>query len=158
MRVSLRDLDRLRVFCSQFSGMCQSGLVILLHGELGAGKTTFTRYLAKELGSDEDVSSPTFTLINRYDWGGRLVYHLDLYRLESGRDIDYLDLDSIFDHASKGALVLVEWPDRLSEQDMPSSYVRIDMAYDGDGRIFDLSAYGDVSAAFSSFSNSFSIL
>jgi tRNA threonylcarbamoyladenosine biosynthesis protein TsaE len=84
---------------------------ILLYGDLGAGKTTFTRGLAAGFGIEavDDVSSPTFTLINQYK--GRIrIYHIDLYRVEAGK-LDGLGLEDIFDDPQ--AAVIVEWAERL---------------------------------------------
>src|SRR4029079_5363505 len=86
---------------------------ILLYGDLGAGKTTFTRGLAAGFGIEEvdDVSSPTFTLINQYK--GRIrIYHIDLYRVEEGK-LDGLGLEDIFDDTE--AAVIVEWAERLGD-------------------------------------------
>jgi tRNA threonylcarbamoyladenosine biosynthesis protein TsaE len=86
---------------------------ILLYGELGAGKTAFTRGLAAGFGlqNPEDVSSPTFTLINEYR-GAVKIYHVDLYRIETGQ-LQGLGLDDIFDEPQ--AAVIVEWAERLGE-------------------------------------------
>src|SRR6266550_7545274 len=84
---------------------------VLLYGELGAGKTMFAKGLADGFGvSDvDDVSSPTFTLINQYS--GRVrIYHIDLYRIETGA-LDGLGLEEIFDDAN--AAVIIEWAERL---------------------------------------------
>jgi len=84
---------------------------ILLFGDLGAGKTTFTRGLASGFGVEavDDVSSPTFTLINQYQ-GRMKIYHIDLYRVEDGK-LDGLGLEDIFDDPQ--AAVIVEWAERL---------------------------------------------
>ncbi len=84
----------------------------LLNGHLGAGKTTFTKRLLQHLGSPNLVDSPTFSLINTYRWndesGEQIVYHLDLYRLESTDEVLDIGLDEIID---SGNLVLIEWPE-----------------------------------------------
>jgi tRNA threonylcarbamoyladenosine biosynthesis protein TsaE len=86
--------------------------VVLLIGNLGAGKTTLAKGIAYGLGAalPDDVSSPTFTLIHEYGHG--LVYHVDLYRLEESREVEGLGLDDIID---SGALVLIEWGERFPE-------------------------------------------
>ena len=86
------------------------GAVILLVGDLGAGKTAFTRGLAEGLGiAPEDVSSPTFTIIQEYR-GGRLpLFHVDLYRLNDPREIDDLGLDEI----AEGGVLVIEWAEKL---------------------------------------------
>jgi len=83
--------------------------VVLLTGELGAGKTTLAKGLVKGLGAApaEEVSSPTFTLIHEY---GPSVYHIDLYRLEEEREVETLGLEEIFE---KEAVVLIEWGERF---------------------------------------------
>jgi tRNA threonylcarbamoyladenosine biosynthesis protein TsaE len=103
--------------------------VLLLAGELGAGKTLFTRGLAAGLGVDpDDVSSPTFSLVNRYD-GGRLpLYHLDLYRIDGSRAAYDLGLEEILDER---AVVAIEWPDRLAGFPLPPAYL-VEIADVGD--------------------------
>jgi tRNA threonylcarbamoyladenosine biosynthesis protein TsaE len=98
----------------------------LLCGELGAGKTHFAKGLASGYGieDDDDVTSPTFTLVNRYT--GRVpVYHVDLYRIESG-DFTGLGLEEIFDDT--GAVAIIEWAERLGDLAPPDA-VRIDLTY-----------------------------
>lgn len=105
------------------------GAVLLLSGDLGAGKTAFVRGLAEGLGIDPgEVTSPTFTLVHEYR-GGRLpLVHVDLYRLESA-DLDEVGLDQ--DLAAEG-VVAVEWPERLSR--LVPGAIRISIEDEGGDR------------------------
>lgn len=105
-----RSAEQTRRIGARLGGMLQTGDVICLQGNLGAGKTTFTQGLAQGWGSLDTVSSPTFILVNIYRRadGGR-IFHLDGYRLDSAPEAEELDLDSML---AEGALV-VEWPERL---------------------------------------------
>jgi tRNA threonylcarbamoyladenosine biosynthesis protein TsaE len=95
----------------RLAAMLRSGDVVSLSGELGAGKTTFTRGLVRGLGSAASVSSPTFTLIHEYA-GGRLpVYHVDAYRLSGAMDAHGTGLT---DYLARGdGVVIVEWPENI---------------------------------------------
>ena len=86
-------------------------VLILLSGDLGAGKTTLTKGIAAGLGAarEDDVTSPTFTLVHKYE-GSTRVYHVDLYRIEDLQDFETLGLEDIF---AEQAVVIVEWPDRM---------------------------------------------
>lgn len=82
-----------------------------LEGELGAGKTLFTKGLAASYGIDASVVvSPTFALVNRYSGGSRVVYHIDLYRIEQERELDELGIEEM---ETEGALLVVEWAEKL---------------------------------------------
>lgn len=85
------------------------GLVAFLHGDLGAGKTTFARAFLQALGVGERVKSPTYSLVEGYDIGERKAFHLDLYRIADPGELEWLGLDSL---AEPGSIVLVEWPER----------------------------------------------
>jgi tRNA threonylcarbamoyladenosine biosynthesis protein TsaE len=107
-----------------------AGSVVLLFGDLGAGKTAFVRGMAEGLGvATGDVSSPTFTLVQEYR-GGRLpLFHVDLYRLNDPREVDDLGLDEI---AEDGVLV-IEWAEKLPRPGPGAVAVRIAHG-DGDTR------------------------
>ncbi|PYS52882.1 MAG: tRNA (adenosine(37)-N6)-threonylcarbamoyltransferase complex ATPase subunit type 1 TsaE [Acidobacteria bacterium] len=99
---------------------------ILLYGELGAGKTLFAKGLAEGFGVEDvgEVSSPTFTLINHYS-GRMKVYHIDLYRIETGA-WNSLGLEEIFDEPN--AAVIVEWAEHLSSFETPGA-IRVFISY-----------------------------
>ena len=100
--------------------------VVLLIGNLGAGKTTFTKGMVEALGvgSANEVSSPTFTLIHEYGDPPKL-YHIDLYRLEEAREVESLGLEEIFD---RNAIVVIEWGERFLEL-MPQDRVEVRIFY-----------------------------
>ena len=106
-----------------------AGSVVLLFGDLGAGKTAFVRGLAEGLGIPaEEVSSPTFTIMQEYR-GGRLpLYHVDLYRLDDPREVEDLGLDEIAD----GAVLAIEWAEKLRDVQNGAIGVRITH---GDGEL-----------------------
>jgi tRNA threonylcarbamoyladenosine biosynthesis protein TsaE len=103
------------------------GDIVLLAGDLGAGKTAFVRGLAEGLGIDpREVSSPTFTLVQEYRGGRFVLYHIDLYRL-APREVDDLGLDDLID---QGGVVAVEWPDRWTRA--PEDAIRVELRATGD--------------------------
>lgn len=89
------------------------GVVFTLVGDLGAGKTHFVKGFVKGLGSDELVTSPTFTLLNVYEKGRIPVYHFDLYRLSSKEEGEELGFNEYFDLNSLKGIVFVEWPQQV---------------------------------------------
>lgn len=104
--------------------------VVLLIGNLGAGKTTLAKGIVEGLGvaPADEVSSPTYTLIHEYGAG---VFHIDLYRLETAREAGAIGLDEIFDRDD--AIVLIEWGERFPEL-MPPDRVEIRLEVVGDDR------------------------
>ena len=106
----------------QIAATLRPGTFVLLHGDLGAGKTAFVRGMAAGLGADaEEVTSPTFVLIQHYKGRVPLV-HVDLYRLDSGAAVDDLGLEEL----ASGAVVAIEWAERLPRALEGSVTVRIE--------------------------------
>jgi tRNA threonylcarbamoyladenosine biosynthesis protein TsaE len=113
---------------AQLSG----GEIILLDGPLGAGKTLFTKGLSSALGLDpDDVTSPSFTLVNHYKTGRLPLYHLDLYRLSRGVGAAHaVDLDELLTEAE--AVIVIEWAERMGRYPLPAPVWRVSFAGDGD--------------------------
>ena len=108
----------------ELAAALRPGDVLLLSGNLGAGKTAFVRGLAEGLGIDPaDVSSPTFTLVHEYRGGRLTLYHVDLYRLDRAATDD-LGLEEM--GVADGVLA-IEWPDRLSHQLPGAKRVRLEI-------------------------------
>ena len=115
-----------------------AGSVVLLFGDLGAGKTAFVRGLAEGLGANpEDVSSPTFTLMQEYRGGRVPLLHVDLYRLDNPKEIDDLGLDEL----GENAVLAIEWAEKLPGPDAAAVAVRIQHG-DGDGRTIAITPIG----------------
>ena len=101
--------------------------VILLRGDLGAGKTTLTQGIGKGLGISEAIASPTFTLVNEYHRGRIPLYHLDLYRLQPDQ-VDSLYPETYWEgEECEPGLTVIEWSERLPY--LPESYLQIDLTY-----------------------------
>ena len=88
------------------------GAVVALYGGLGAGKTAFVRGMARGLGIDEGVSSPTFTIVNEYAGKSRELFHFDMYRLQSGDELFDIGWE---DYLARGGVCAVEWSENVEE-------------------------------------------
>lgn len=119
----------------QIASELKAPSLVLLSGDLGAGKTTLTKGIASGLGAakEEDVTSPTFTLVHKYE-GETRVYHVDLYRIGDAHDFETLGLEDVF---SEQAIVLVEWPERMPpvRTGWPTVKIRFEHVDEGTRRI-----------------------
>lgn len=109
IRASIAEESQLEAIALRFAERLRPPLVVYLEGPLGAGKTTFVRALAKALGYPGRVKSPTYGLLERYDFEGVSLLHLDLYRIENEAELDYLGLRDLLGEFS---VLLIEWPRR----------------------------------------------
>jgi len=117
--------------------------LVFLHGDLGAGKTTFVRGFLRGLGFHGAVRSPTYTLVEPYPLEGITVYHLDLYRLGDPEELEYLGLREML---GGGALLFVEWPERGGGW-LPQADVLIEISHRERGRRLVFSGKPPVSSA-----------
>ena len=117
-----------RALGEKLAGRLRPGDVLLLEGDLGAGKSELTRGIAKGLGVAETVTSPSFTILNVYESGRCPLYHFDWYRLESSEELYELGMD---EYLGGDGIAGVEWPGRCPDA-VPESAVRIRMTAAGE--------------------------
>ena len=112
-------------------------MVICLDGELGSGKTVFTKGIANALGIDEVITSPTFTIIKEYLYGEMPLYHMDVYRLDG--NVDGIGIEEYF---TKGGIVVIEWADTIKDV-LPKERLDIKIkVVDEDTRILIIEPHG----------------
>lgn len=131
-KIVISTLDEIDIAAKRFVELMGDETVYAFYGEMGAGKTTFINALTRALGVEEDVTnSPSFSIINEYrsDTTAELIYHFDLYRLESVDEAFDIGVEDYFD---SGALCLLEWPERI-EPLLPDDTVRVDIRELEDG-------------------------
>lgn len=115
----------LRAWGERLGGAATAPLVIAISGELGAGKTTLAQAICRGAGVHDFVTSPTFALVQRYEGSRFPVYHLDLYRLESARELVNLGWNDVL---RDNALVIIEWPER-AEGHLPDDVLHIEIEH-----------------------------
>ena len=97
---------------NRIAQQCEAGTIVLLHGDLGVGKTVFTKGFAAGLGVEEPVNSPTFTIIQIYESGRLPLYHFDVYRIA---DVEEMDEIAYEDYFFGDGVCLIEWADLIQE-------------------------------------------
>lgn len=130
---------------SKIAQLTQPGSLIFLQGELGAGKTTFTRGFLRGLGHLGLVKSPTYTLVETYDLNGRQINHFDLYRITDFEELEYIGLS---DYLVSDAICLIEWPEHVaSHLPEPLLWCKISVPISGEGRDVELITRSETIAA-----------
>ena len=110
--IDIETEDKTKLFAQKFASELKKGDIILLYGNLGIGKTFFTRNLIKALtGENTTVPSPTFTIIQNYDTPAGQISHYDLYRIESPEELYELD----FDNSLNNNITIIEWPEIVED-------------------------------------------
>lgn len=135
--ISLNNLEETEKFGKFLGENLKLGDVVCLNGDLGAGKTTLTKSIAKGLGIDDYVTSPTFTIVNEY-YGNINLYHIDTYRLDDKIDVEYLGFDEYF---YSDGVTIVEWADKIRDA-LPEEYMEINISSKDNKRILDIKYLG----------------
>jgi len=125
-----------------FAGQLQAGDVVLLHGDLGAGKTTLTQGIAAGLGVPVPVQSPTFTLVSEHRGTSLMLYHLDLYRLDDPAELESFGYETYL--TPEDGVSVIEWPERTGDW-LPDAFWLIRIAHlGGDRRLVTRQRIGDL--------------
>ncbi|WP_443937284.1 tRNA (adenosine(37)-N6)-threonylcarbamoyltransferase complex ATPase subunit type 1 TsaE [Pedobacter sp. MW01-1-1] len=115
---SISDLSQVAHKLAEFSGTKK---IFIFEGDMGAGKTTFVKEFCRVLGVQEVVSSPTYSIVNEYEWEGGSIFHFDFYRIKDIQEAYDLGYEEYF---YSGAICLIEWPERVEEL-LPAQYIKV---------------------------------
>jgi tRNA threonylcarbamoyladenosine biosynthesis protein TsaE len=136
--ISTKNFQETQKVGEEFASTLKGGEVLALYGDLGSGKTTFMQGFAKGLGITKHIISPTFIIMRTYNAGNREfvsgirnLYHVDLYRIESEKDVDGLGLLELMNQPEN--IVAIEWPDKI-ENVLPEKRINIYFKYLGDDK------------------------
>ena len=135
---SVSSVDETLELAQKIGSMLNAGSVLTLDGDLAAGKTTFTKGLAVGLGIDDVINSPTFTIIKEYEGSGHDLYHMDVYRLETSSDVDFIE-----DYFYRDGVCVIEWSSIIRDV-LPKERLEIRISNSGDNdRVIEFVAHGD---------------
>ena len=131
MEIKIEKLDNIREAAKQFIANIGDSTVFAFYGNMGAGKTTFVKAVCEELGVDDVITSPTFSIVNEYrsEQTGELIYHFDFYRVKKIEEVYDMGFEDYF---YSGALCFIEWPE-LCEEVLPDDTVKESINEEPDG-------------------------
>lgn len=136
-----KNLEDTKDLAKKFAKLVEEkGCFVNLYGEIGAGKTAFVKEVAKEIGIEEKVTSPTFVILNEYHGGKLPMYHFDLYRLEN-EGVKTI-MDELREYSEGKQLTFVEWAE-FSQNEFPFNHIKVNVTYeDNDDRKYTFTGYG----------------
>jgi tRNA threonylcarbamoyladenosine biosynthesis protein TsaE len=127
----VRSITELDSVCIELQQLANTEKIILFSGKMGVGKTTLIKAFCKHLGVEDEVSSPTFSLVNEYESKFGPIYHFDLYRIQSEEELYDIGYEDYF---FSGYLCLVEWPEMASDI-IPENHISVKIRVENDQRI-----------------------
>lgn len=134
--IVIENLNMTDELAKKFAKLLRGGEIILLNGDLGAGKTTFVKSVLKYLGVRDIVTSPTFTIMKKYEGNLFEIFHLDVYRFESSDEMYGCGLDEILFNLSSNQIMFIEWSDKIKDI-LPDNCIEIEISLiDQDKRLF----------------------
>lgn len=138
MQCTVKNLKETQKLAKKFAKTLVGGDVVLLNGDLGAGKTTFTKFVAKALGVKDEVVSPTFTIMREYNAKRFKVLHFDMYRLENSDESTGFGFDDYIKNTDYGAVIFIEWSERVADM-LGGHYIVVDIKrIDENKRLFNI--------------------
>lgn len=143
MKLEINSAEEMQNLGAALANNAKPHDLLLLNGDLGAGKTTMTQGLGRALGIKRPVKSPTFTIVREYREAKLPLFHMDFYRLESD-DLSSIDLNA---YLAEPGIVVIEWP-QLIMADLPNSYLqltitRVDNSWNSTKRVVEFEAHGE---------------
>lgn len=137
--VFLPDEAASLAYAAEFARYLSAPLSVYLNGDLGSGKTCFTRGVLRALGYQGSVKSPTYALVESYTLQSFQLHHFDLYRIADPEELDYIGLDYYF---TQDAVVFIEWPAR-GQGILPNADIELSFSYHNQGRDLQLQAHSE---------------
>ena len=131
IKISINSLEQIEQAAKQFVESMGDNTVFAFYGKMGAGKTTFIKEVCKLLGVTDNISSPTFAIVNEYrsDIAGELIYHFDFYRIKKLEEVYDMGYEDYF---YSGAVCFIEWPE-LIEDLLPGNTIKVSIEEQGNG-------------------------
>lgn len=123
MDVPVKSIDDLKIAAEKLIQFAGQEKIFLFYGDMGAGKTTFIKSLCEGLGAKENVTSPTFSIVNEYRGAANKIYHFDFYRLKKQDEALDMGYEEYF---YSGNYCFIEWPEKIADL-LPEHYIRVDI-------------------------------
>lgn len=129
--IVIKNLKQTKDFAKRFAKLLRGGEIILLNGDLGAGKTTFTREVLRALGVKDEVTSPTFTIMREYHTKKFDIFHFDMYRIVDANEVGEFGLEDYLYSGNPRSLVFIEWSENIKEM-LRGKFITINISLMGE--------------------------